>query len=106
MADIKKYRVCTQSAPAGYMITDAAMRLPQPKEKTPTTVGVFNGNPFAVNAGRPFMADIKKYRVCTQSAPAGYMITDAAMRLPQPKEKTPTTVGVFNGNPFEAGTSF
>ena len=21
-------------------------------------------------------------------------------------EKTPTTVGVFNGNPFEAGTSF
>jgi len=32
------------------------------------------------------MADIKKYRGCTQSAPAVFMITDAAMRLLQAKE--------------------
>ena len=31
------------------------------QKKTPITVGVFNGNPFAANVGRPFMADIKKY---------------------------------------------
>ena len=40
----------------------------------------------AANVGRPFMADIKKYRGRPQSAPAVCMITDAAMRLPQAKE--------------------
>ena len=86
MADIKKYPGMYPICAVVCMITDAAMRLPQPKEKTPTAVGVFNGNPFAANAGRPFMADIKKYRGCTQSAPVVFMITDAAMRLPQAKE--------------------
>ena len=42
--------------------------------------------PRRANVGRPFMADIKKYRGCTQSAPVVFMITGAAMRLPQAKE--------------------
>ena len=59
---------------------DTTTALPTSPEPFPASCG------DSANAGRPFMADIKKYRGCTQSAPVVFMITDAEMRLPQAKE--------------------